>query len=355
MLPALEAIAEQYPDGDLTVLANDLRICIATLGAVWSAEMKESAASVGESDGGRLTGKAKLIAETGLAEKGRRARGEVTVGVPGESSESVAVGGSPGPPTTCDAVTSRQTPTDRNGGSGYPPEQLSSNSQKHHPPETELTEIGMHSAFHQALKDTKDPLVPVRGHGLLALARLIKQKDPNTLANAESLLVVFRENLGHPDSYIYLAAIEGVVALACVDLRKTLPVLCQEYAQLSDSHPGFDKVTGQLRERDGQPQARSPSCSFQVRVKLGEALVRVVRDCGEVLPHYSATILAAILVNVRDPDPLIRASSLSTLADLCPLMQFSFAQIQNEVCRWLPLLARGDQTFNCHFWTAQYL
>ena len=66
-------------------------------------------------------------------------------------------------------------------------------------------------------------------------------------------------------------------------------------------------------------------------MKLGEALVKAVRDCGDTLPQYSDAVLAAILSNVSDSDPMIRASSLSNLADVCSLLRFSFSQIQNEV------------------------
>ena len=66
-------------------------------------------------------------------------------------------------------------------------------------------------------------------------------------------------------------------------------------------------------------------------MKLGEALVKVVRDCGDTLPQFSDAILAAILSNVCDSDSMVRASSLSNLADVCSLLRFSFTQIQSEV------------------------
>ena len=66
-------------------------------------------------------------------------------------------------------------------------------------------------------------------------------------------------------------------------------------------------------------------------MKVGEALVRVTRESNELLPHYMEQVMASILTNARDRDPLIRASSLSNLADVAALARFSLAPFQNEV------------------------
>lgn len=41
--PSLEVISNNYPDEELCSLASELNICIATLGAVWSSEVKQRA------------------------------------------------------------------------------------------------------------------------------------------------------------------------------------------------------------------------------------------------------------------------------------------------------------------------
>ena len=43
LLPLLEKLALQHPDPKMNEMANDLRIAIATHGAVWSQQMKEAA------------------------------------------------------------------------------------------------------------------------------------------------------------------------------------------------------------------------------------------------------------------------------------------------------------------------
>ena len=63
LLSPLEMIANGYPDPELNTLAGDLRVCIATLGAVWSTELKQAASEgrgrpkkKGETTGGVMSG-----------------------------------------------------------------------------------------------------------------------------------------------------------------------------------------------------------------------------------------------------------------------------------------------------------
>lgn len=75
-------------------------------------------------------------------------------------------------------------------------------------------------------------------------------------------------------------------------------------------------------------------------MKLGEALVKATRNCGELVPRYSQHLLAALLTGVKDPEPLVRASSVSNLGDVCQLLRFSLGSVVNEVCN-LPLKRYG--------------
>merc|ERR1719383_448323 len=68
--------------------------------------------------------------------------------------------------------------------------------------------------YQSALYDIDDPLVPVRGHGIIGLTRLIEDKDPETLENIEKTLEIFKSNLEDEDTYIYLSSISGLVACA---------------------------------------------------------------------------------------------------------------------------------------------
>ena len=197
------------------------------------------------------------------------------------------------------------------------------------------------SRFQKAMVETQDPAIPVKGHGLSSLARLVTSGDRETLAHSERLLQIFRDSLSHSDSYIYLPAIGGLVGLASREPQKVLTILCAGYALFSDSQPRqrrdkVDKQTGKLnvnKETLSEQCGRTGSTGVcvELRLKLGEALVRVSRECGELLPHYSDQLLAAVLSNARDPHPLVRASALSNLADICRLLGHSFHKYHHEV------------------------
>ena len=115
------------------------------------------------------------------------------------------------------------------------------------------------SPLDQALQELCDSLVPVRGHALITLTHLLQRRDPATLARNDMLLKVFRENLDHPDTYIYLQAVSGLAALGDCTPDTVLPTLLQEYSQTSRS--------------------------VELRVKLGEAIVKICRRLGE--SHFS--------------------------------------------------------------------
>lgn len=71
--------------------------------------------------------------------------------------------------------------------------------------------------------------------------------------------------------------------------------------------------------------------SSELRMKLGEAIVKSCRICGDILPHYTSLLLSALLTGVKDDDHLIRASSLSAIGDVCSLSKFSIGSISTEV------------------------
>ena len=68
--------------------------------------------------------------------------------------------------------------------------------------------------FQCALKEVQDILLPVRGHGIQMLSKLVRSKDPETLENVPKLVTIFRQQLKSTDSYVYLRAISGLAAVA---------------------------------------------------------------------------------------------------------------------------------------------
>lgn len=266
LVSALDVLSSNYPVEELASLAGDLRVCIVTLGAVWSTEMKEKAQ--------------KLTSKKSSKE---------TLSTPVYQAQS-------------DDVTSS-------------------------------------SSFKAALQDVKDPLLPIRAHGIIALAHLAKARDQETMEHFEDLTTIFHENLRHEDSYLYLAAVKGLVALGHVKPGLVLPLLCREYAQFESKSRGekpyssFNKETGVLLKTDSTTDTvhKRERASVELLLKVGQALVGVANDCGSTLPGYADLLLSSILSNTRHNDPLLRASALSNLADVCSLMGYSFGSVQHEV------------------------
>ena len=127
---------------------------------------------------------------------------------------------------------------------------------KHFPESTESSEL------QQAFTELCDPLIPVRGHGLLRLTKLVQSKSPEVNEKRDTILNVFLENIDHSDSYLYLASVNGLAAMADRLPRKVVPRLAQEFAN-------FDS------------EERKVKRSVELRLKLGEALVRASRNLGE--------------------------------------------------------------------------
>ena len=318
LLQPLETISTRYPDSELSTLAGDLRVCIATLGAVWSVELREAAE---RGRGGRMRGKGvteeqeprqrvakELFARDGLqVDKDNKTERKLIE----EISETI-----------------------------HPSQSAPSQPSPTHKDDANETD------YQRALQEAHDHEIPVKGHGLASLARIIEAGDKEAADNSLCLLDIFKANLHHPDSYVYLPAIRGLVMLASKQPLKVLTILCEEYAMFSESNSRaddekVDKETGQLKvgckkqgctKKSGEKGTeRSAEDSLELRLKLGEAIVLAARDCGELLPHYADTFLPAVLSNARDPHPLIRASALSNLAEICQLLGHSFGNYHHEV------------------------
>lgn len=180
--------------------------------------------------------------------------------------------------------------------------------------------------FQYALKEVQDILLPVRGHGVQMLCKLIRCKDPETIENVSKLLAIFQEQLRSNDSYVYLRAISGLAALASVKPDDVIPVLCHEFSCLATGKQPSQKLATDRHDND------KGSCDeSEITLKVGEVLVKVAKECNEMLPHYSNHFLTAIMTGVKAIDPLVQASSLSGLATVCQHLGYSLGPVQHEV------------------------
>ncbi|XP_070536633.1 transport and Golgi organization protein 6 homolog [Ptychodera flava] len=162
--------------------------------------------------------------------------------------------------------------------------------------------------FDEIYKELSDPSIPIRAHAIRALTKLLAMRDSKALDEKDKLLKVFQENLESDDAYLYLSAIQGVVALVDISAQTVLPILCKQFTS-TVAHPE----------------------NIEMRMKIGEALVRSSRVLGAMLPAYVKPLIGALLIGVKDTDPSIRASSLSNLAEVCFVIKAAITPVIHEI------------------------
>ena len=202
--------------------------------------------------------------------------------------------------------------------------------------------------FDKAMELLFDPLLPVRGHALIRLSSLLKSRDPKALEKVDILVKTFRDCLIHEDSYIYLASVEGLVAAADVRTDDVIPYLAREFVACCTEGTGVTECKEDNREYEELTKGKETKIgivkrSSTTRLKLGEALVRAVKRCGELAPRYFQLLIHAFLVGARDEDSFIRASSLSNLSELCGCSPHMLATVIHEVFHCIDTILRSEK------------
>jgi len=137
------------------------------------------------------------------------------------------------------------------------------------------------SAFQTAVTETSDVLVPVRGHGLLTLRRLVDSGNPEALNCVDKLLLVCDKTVDDTDSYVYLNAVQLLASLAARLPQQTLPWLADKYLSVSHSPAADVECHQSVSDR---------------RMKLGEVLVKTSSALGnEKLLGFTITMVKTIV------------------------------------------------------------
>ncbi|ESO91002.1 hypothetical protein LOTGIDRAFT_163518 [Lottia gigantea] len=181
--------------------------------------------------------------------------------------------------------------------------------------------IDSDSKLKEVFEELCHPEIPIRGHALLTLTKLIESQDKDIVKYQDTVLNILEQNLGHADTYLYLPSVNGMVAMANILPDKVVPRLATE----------FSKITGQ-----------KTSLQSEHKIKVGEALVKTSRVLGDMLPKYKNILLPAVLCGVKDTDPLIRASSLSNLTELSQLLHFSIGSHIHEIISCCGSILKSD-------------
>ncbi|KAL3656888.1 hypothetical protein V7S43_018227 [Phytophthora oleae] len=132
----------------------------------------------------------------------------------------------------------------------------------------------------EAEQDLVSQLVPLRARGVVTLTKLVRQShahanDAEWTPRVHALAGVFLLQLYDSESYVFLAAVQGLAALA-------------------DVHPGvaIPALVKALRDQAN---------SLESRIKLSEALLFSAKRCGETLPKYGKLFVYAYLDCIRPP------------------------------------------------------
>jgi hypothetical protein len=155
----------------------------------------------------------------------------------------------------------------------------------------------------------------MRAEGIHHLVGLVQSGDPQSTQHFDLLLKLFQQQLKDSDSFVYLAAINGIVAMVTLSPERAIPVVVNEFISTISCHQ----------------EAPSNRAKEEVLMKVGEALIKAAHVCGESLPVYKDHFMKACMAGVKSKSPLVRASSLSNLGELCNLLNYSIPSILQEV------------------------
>ena len=202
------------------------------------------------------------------------------------------------------------------------------------PEKSDNTDKRRRTAYENVLDDVFSAEDYVRGHGLIQLTKMLQNNDVEASANRQYLMYLFivsmhkftlknlknlsrfntnnifrQQNLQSNESYVYLSAINGLVAVADQYSEVVVNTLTEEYLNISQRVQLDDEI----------------------RVKLGEALVRISKLLGEMAITFKKRLIHTFLCGCRDSNPVFRTSSLSNLAEVCRVLNFKLGDSLIEV------------------------
>ncbi|KAG9511405.1 Succinate dehydrogenase [ubiquinone] flavoprotein subunit, mitochondrial, partial [Fragariocoptes setiger] len=155
------------------------------------------------------------------------------------------------------------------------------------------------SQYEQVIRDLKDSLMPTRVHALVTIKQMIQSSHRKVNENFDYILDSILANIVDEEPYVFLAAINALAELAMSDTKKVLPHLLKLYSD--------------------------PKLGTQERVNVGEVLVRLSKDLGQMAPYYAQIVVPSLLNACDDPNELIRASSLVNIGQISINLKFALS------------------------------
>ncbi|KAG7379908.1 hypothetical protein PHYPSEUDO_008030 [Phytophthora pseudosyringae] len=145
---------------------------------------------------------------------------------------------------------------------------------------TRAGEQSFEEVLREAEQDISSQLVPLRARGVVTLTKLVRRShahanDAEWTPRVHALACVYLLQLHDSESYVFLAAVQGLAALADAHPDVAIPALVKAL--------------------------RDSSNSLESRIKLSESLLFSAKRCGEILPKYGKLFVYAYLDCIRPP------------------------------------------------------
>ncbi|KAH9592081.1 transmembrane and coiled-coil domains-containing protein 7 [Schistosoma haematobium] len=174
-------------------------------------------------------------------------------------------------------------------------------------------------------EELHDPLIPVQGHALIVLSRLLESRDSCIWGHEKLIFEVLTKYLSHTDSYIYLNAIRCLSAMGCMLTDKVLNLLLNQFTKCMQTtnkpaNPIGTTVTSTAGDYD-----------IEYKLKLAESIMRVLSNLGEMAPKYRTEVFNSFVMGSKSSEELIRAACLSNIAELVRLLKYSVQPIIYEI------------------------
>uniref|UniRef100_A0A1I8NTW4 RNA polymerase II assembly factor Rtp1 C-terminal domain-containing protein n=2 Tax=Stomoxys calcitrans TaxID=35570 RepID=A0A1I8NTW4_STOCA len=167
------------------------------------------------------------------------------------------------------------------------------------------------------LLESPEPYMQVEG--IQKFIQLIKEKDTFTLNSVHVVSALALNTLKSTESYTFLNCVRLFAALVYVDEHTIMEILCDDY--LNDS------------------------AATDYRLVVGEALLKVCKEIGQLCYRYKGLLLNTYMSGCRSPLDEFRYSSFSNLAQLCKILSFEVHQYFEELL----------QLINCELSTGKYM
>lgn len=168
----------------------------------------------------------------------------------------------------------------------------------------------------KALCENAEPYLRV--YGMKEMMKLIKSKDPETMANLHAILLGALVYIKDEDSYSFLASIQLLVLLTRQLEGTVIETLVVEF-------------------QDG-------SMSMDYRLKIGEAIVKVIQGLGIFAIKYKELFTNCFLKGIEDKSSSdeFRVSCIFNLGQICEFLSYQVHSFFNELIVTLKMVLEHD-------------